>query len=283
MAKNYFPKLSYIVLGLLVLAVVLGNNTGCQSLPEQSDLQRPVSEQASTVADSTYLNNVNTSSKLKLPVNSITKALLFSAIVTRIIDGDTIEVRLNGKTEKVRLIGVDTPETKHPNKPVQAYGLEAANFTKKQLAGKKIFLEKDVSARDRYGRLLAYVWLTEPADFTEAQMRTNMFNSRLLLSGYAQIMTIPPNVKYVDYFTKFQTEARQSNKGLWSTSLSAAGTGVAKTNRSDAFWGSSQSRKYHYSKCVWAAKINPGNLLTFSSLAEARNAGFIPCKVCLPQ
>jgi micrococcal nuclease len=283
MAKNYLRKISYIVIGLLASIVVIFNNIGCQSLPEQPDLFRSVSKQASTTSNSTYLNNVNTSSKLKASVNSITKALFFPAIVTRIIDGDTIEVRLNGKTEKVRFIGVDTPETKHPDKPVQAYGLEAASFTKKQLAGKKIFLEKDVSTRDRYGRLLAYVWLTNPANFTEAQMRTNMFNARLLLSGYAQIMTIPPDIKYVDYFTRFQTEARQSNKGLWSTSLSVDGTGVAKTNRSDAFWGSSQSRKYHYSKCAWAAKITPSNLLTFSSPVEARNAGFIPCKVCLPQ
>jgi len=282
MAKNSPRKFAYIVIGLLASAVVLFNNTGHRSLPEQSDLPRPVSEQASTTSNTTYLNKVSMSSKLKAPVKSTTKGLLIPATVTRIIDGDTIEVSFQGKTEKVRLIGVDTPETKHPDKPVQPYGPEAANFTEKQLAGKKIFLEKDVSERDKYGRLLAYVWLTDPADFTEAQMRINMFNSRLLLAGYAQLMTIPPDVKYVDWFTKFQIEARQSKKGLWGMSSSAAGAGEAKPNPGDAFWGSSQSRKYHYPKCVWAAKINPGNLITFSSSAKARNAGFIPCKVCSP-
>ncbi len=215
MAKKSPRKFTYIVLGLLASAVVLFNNTGHRSLPEQPAPLRPGIEQKSTVSHNTYSDKVSMSTKLKAPVKRPTKALLIPAIVTRIIDGDTIEVSFQGKTEKVRLIGVDTPETKHPDKPVQPYGPEAANYTAEQLAGEKIFLEKDVSARDKYGRLLAYVWLAEPVDFTEAQMRINMFNSRLLLAGYAQLMTIPPDVKYVDWFTKFQIEARQSKKGLW--------------------------------------------------------------------
>jgi len=281
MSKNP-RKFAYIALGLLASAVVLFNNTGNRSLPEQPALVQPGIEQKFTVSHNTYSDKASVLSKLQAPVNSPTKALLIPATVTRIIDGDTIEVSLQGKTEKVRLIGVDTPETKHPDKPVQPYGPEAANYTEKQLAGEKIFLEKDVSERDKYGRLLAYVWLAEPAGLTEAQMRINMFNSRLLLAGYAQLMTIPPDVKYVDWFTKFQIEARQSKKGLWGMSSSTAGAGEAKPNPGDAFWGSSQSRKYHYPKCVWAAKISPGNLVTFSSSAKARNAGFIPCKVCSP-
>lgn len=282
MSKNYPRYFAYFALSLVALAAVLSNKTVTQPLPKQSVLMQPKSEQASTTANSIYLPRAGMPGILKDPVKSGTTGLLIPATVTRIIDGDTIEVSINGKKEKVRLIGVDTPETKHPDKPVQPYGPEASSYTEKQLAGKKIFLEKDISARDKYGRLLAYVWLREPAGFNETQVRTNMFNSRLLLAGYAQIMTIPPDVKYVDWFTKFQTEARQANKGLWGMSRSSGGSGEAKLDPSDAFWGSSQSKKYHYSKCVWAAQIKPGNLITFSSSAKARNAGFMPCKVCSP-
>ena len=132
------------------------------------------------------------------------------------IDGDSASIKLSdGNKEKVRFIGVDTPETKHPTKPVQPYGPEASEFTTEHLKGKQVYLEKDVTERDKYGRLLAYIWLEKPTSGDDKEMRAKMFNARLLLEGYAQLMTIPPDVKYVDYFTKYQTEARKNNKGLW--------------------------------------------------------------------
>ncbi|GEM_PF-791544 len=138
------------------------------------------------------------------------------AKITRVIDGDTIEVILDSKTEKVRFIGVDCPESTTKLEP---YGNEASEFTKKWLTGKDIFLEFDVQKYDNYGRLLAYVWLSSPKEISEQEIKSKMFNAILLLEGYAQVITVPPNVKYVDYFLKFQREARENNKGLWGITI----------------------------------------------------------------
>jgi micrococcal nuclease len=124
--------------------------------------------------------------------------------VERIVDGDTLEVTMKGKKEKVRLIGVDTPETKKPNTPVMFYGKEASAFTKKRLESKTVELEFDVEKMDRYDRLLAYVWIED-----------ELFNRTLVQEGYARIATFPPNVKYVDAFKQDQETARNKKKGLW--------------------------------------------------------------------
>ncbi|AMW33250.1 micrococcal nuclease [Fervidobacterium changbaicum] len=139
--------------------------------------------------------------------------------VVEVIDGDTIKVDLGGEKYKVRLIGVNTPETNHPVKRVEPYGPEAKAFTKKILTGRKVYLEFDVQEKDRYGRLLAYVWLEKPSQITDDEIRTKMFNAILLLEGYAQVMTIQPNVKYVDYFLRYQREALEAGKGLWGLSV----------------------------------------------------------------
>lgn len=134
-----------------------------------------------------------------------------SVTVVSVVDGDTIKVSRNGQTETVRLIGVDTPETVHPTKPVQPYGPEASAYTKQRLTGQEVRLEYDAEERDQYGRLLAYVWLGD-----------EMFNATLLREGYAQLLTVPPNVKYVDQFRALQEEARQAGRGLWSEAASEA-------------------------------------------------------------
>lgn len=137
--------------------------------------------------------------------------------VVRVIDGDTIEVAFSEtRKEKVRLIGVDTPETVHPKKAVQRYGKEASDYTKKELADKKVWLQLDVQVRDKYQRLLGYVWMEKPNDVdSEDEIRAKMFNAGLLLEGYAQTMTIQPNSKYSDLFVKLQSEAREGKNGLW--------------------------------------------------------------------
>ncbi len=137
-----------------------------------------------------------------------------SATVSRNVDGDTLHVRTaTGGVEKVRFIGVDTPESTIQHDP---YGKEASDHTKARLpVGTRVWLETDVGLRDRYGRLLAYVWLSPPSNGSAAEVRTKMFNAQLLAEGYAQLMTIPPDVKYVDYFTALQAEAREASRGLW--------------------------------------------------------------------
>lgn len=138
---------------------------------------------------------------------------IFPVYVTGVVDGDTIHVRLkDGREEKVRLIGVDTPES---TREVEPYGKEASAHTKKRLQKKTVYLELDVGERDKYGRLLAYVWLSRPKKESADEVRAKMFNAELLLNGYAQVLTVPPNVKYAELFTSFQREAREKKKGLW--------------------------------------------------------------------
>jgi len=129
-----------------------------------------------------------------------------SVQVVRVIDGDTIEVCCRaGRQEKVRYIGVNTPETNHPAKGVEAYGQEAKEANRRLVAGKTVRLEFDVDPRDRHGRLLAYVYL-EDGTFV---------NAWLVEQGFAQVMTVPPNVKYQELFLKLQREAREAKSGLW--------------------------------------------------------------------
>ncbi|MHB8157367.1 MAG: thermonuclease family protein [Desulfocucumaceae bacterium] len=146
------------------------------------------------------------------------------ARVSKVIDGDTIEVIIGGKAERVRLIGVDTPETHHPRKPVEPYGIEAENFTRSRLSGAVVYLEKDISERDKYGRLLAYVWVDKPDSGAEIEVRSKMYNARLLLEGFGQILTIPPDVKYTEILLAFQREARAADKGLWGKETQGAAT-----------------------------------------------------------
>ncbi|MHB9096076.1 MAG: thermonuclease family protein [Eubacteriales bacterium] len=125
--------------------------------------------------------------------------------VVKVTDGDTIKVNIDGRVEPVRFIGVNTPEIHHPQKSVEAWGKEAAAYTAKLLAGQKVRLIYDVQPRDRYGRLLAYVYTSDGT----------FVNALLVKEGYAQVMTVPPNVKYQALFTELQKMARKSRKGLW--------------------------------------------------------------------
>ncbi|HIP95694.1 MAG TPA: hypothetical protein EYH32_00580 [Anaerolineae bacterium] len=140
------------------------------------------------------------------PQSTIRNPKLEEAYVLRVVDGDTIEVEIGGQRYKVRYTGVDTPETKHPAKPIECFGHEATEKNRELVEGKTVYLEKDVSETDRYGRLLRYVHL---ADGT-------FVNAELVRLGYAQVATYPPDVKYVDLFLRLQHEARQAGRGLWS-------------------------------------------------------------------
>ena len=114
-----------------------------------------------------------------------------------------------GHTERVRYIGMNTPEVHHPTKGEEPGGREAAELNRQLIAGKWVQLEPDVQLRDRYGRMLAYVWLPQ-RDGSRV-----MVNAELLRLGYAQVMTFPPNVKYAESFLKLQREAREARRGLW--------------------------------------------------------------------
>jgi len=121
-------------------------------------------------------------------------------------------------------VGVDTLES---TREVEPFGKEAAAFTQNRLGGKKVFLETDVSERDRFGRFLAYVWLAQPGSDNTAEVRAKMFNAELLLAGYVQVMTISPNVKYANMFVGFEREARNAGRGLWVTAAAPVGATVS--------------------------------------------------------
>ena len=127
--------------------------------------------------------------------------------VVKVVDGDTIHVQLGDTREKVRYIGVDTPETKHPTKGVQCFGQKASEFNASLVAGERVRLVRDVEERDRYGRLLAYVY----------RVRDGLFvNAELARLGYAQPLSIPPDVRFADRFAALAREAREQGRGLWS-------------------------------------------------------------------
>ena len=125
------------------------------------------------------------------------------AVVQRVVDGDTV-VLAGG--ERIRYIGMDTPELHHPWKPVQWYAREAMEFNRKLVEGRAVRLEFDVERHDKYGRTLAYVYLSDGT----------FVNAELVRQGYAHLLTIPPNVKYAELFLKCEREARQANRGLWA-------------------------------------------------------------------
>lgn len=202
-------------------------------------------------------------------------APLIKARVTSVVDGDTVHASLNGADVTVRLIGVDTPETVKPNSPVQPYGKEASNYTRSQLEGKTVYIEKDVQERDKYGRLLAYVWMDQPAAISGQEIRSKLFNARLLLDGYARIMTLPPNVKYVDHFVVFQKEAREGNKGLWGPEV--PNQVPRNQGQNTTVYITRTGKKYHREGCVSLERSQIP-----ISLQEAKANGYGPCSVCKP-
>lgn len=128
----------------------------------------------------------------------------FEGTVVRVVDGDTIHVKIGARVEKVRYIGVNTPELHHPKRGEEPGGRAALELNRQLSAGKRARLELDVRQRDRHGRLLAYVWVGDV-----------MVNAELVRRGYAQVMTVPPNVRYQEFFLKLQRDARQAGRGLW--------------------------------------------------------------------
>ncbi len=193
--------------------------------------------------------------------------------VVRVVDGDTIVVRFeNGRYEKVRLIGINTPETVDPRRPVQYFGKEASRYTKKHLLGKTVYLQYDWQIRDKYGRLLAYVFLPDGT----------FFNAKIVEDGYAFAFTRYP-FKYMKMFRKLEAEAREAGRGLWNPQSPYVKERkhrhwkfypftVIKGKFVASKWG-----KYFYSPtCKEAERIKPKNRVWFNSWEKAEKAGYKP-------
>jgi micrococcal nuclease len=131
-----------------------------------------------------------------------------NAVVELVVDGDTIDVTIDGDTERVRMIGIDTPETKRPDAPVECFGPEATAFTQSLLTpGMPVHLERDVVGRDDYGRILAYVYRASDSIFV---------NYEIIRHGYARPLTIPPNNAHAARFVEAARAAEHDDAGLWS-------------------------------------------------------------------
>ena len=180
-----------ILYGLAMLATYFD-----EPAPPQAELKS-----AATVSSSAYYRTSTlVQSVPALPRATTTVPYVF---VTRVIDGDTIELETQ---QKVRYIGINSPESVDPRRSVQCFGLEASAYNKQLVEGKKVKLVKDVSDTDKYGRLLRYVYL-EDGTFV---------NLALVQNGYARASTFPPDVKFANIFKEAEREARENKAGLWS-------------------------------------------------------------------
>jgi len=178
----------------------------------------------------------------------------------RVVDGDTIE--LDGK-ETVRLIGVDTPETKDPRKPVEYFGQEASEFTKKLVEGKKVRLEYDQTKKDVWTRTLAYVFL-EDGTFV---------NAEIVKQGYGFAYTEFP-FKYMEEFRQHEREARESKRGLWAAQVEGQKQNVTEGS---TVYITRTGKKYHSDNC---SHLSKSKIPVY--LKEAIQRGYSPCSVCSP-
>lgn len=206
--------------------------------------------------------------KAKIQVIGIVCLLIFSSAQSqqiwrtcvKVIDGDTIVLDGN---EIVRLIGIDTPETKDPRKPVQYYGREAYEFTKRLVEGKKVRLAYDLNKKDKYGRTLAYVYL-EDGTFLNAEVVKQGY-------GFAYRYFL---FKYFDEFKQYEREARENGIGLW---LDGEGeeSQVARKNENNIVYVTRSGKKYHREGC---SSLKISKIPIF--LDEACKRRYAPCSRC---
>lgn len=207
-----------------------------------------------------------------IPAKDFKAATAFK--VLRTIDGDTIEIEQNGKPVKVRLIGVDTPETVHPQKPVEEYGKEASRFTANLLKGESVYLEYDQEKADKYGRVLAYVYRAPDGLFV---------NLEVIRQGYGHAYTkYPFKQETMDLFRHYGREAREAGRGLWGSGEAIDGKDTKAEKPVPAegkgeVYATASGAKYHAATCRFVAKSKLP-----LTLADAKAKGLEPCSVCNP-
>ena len=161
---------------------------------------------AAACAGGTHASSTTTTAN---PIASAVVPNTPNATIVRVVDGDTVDVDIAGTKERVRLIGINTPETKKPNTPIECYGPEASEFTKETLPeGTPVRIVRDVVGRDDYGRLLGYVYRSSDGLFV---------NLELVVEGYARPLTIRPNDSFAIDFVRAARAAEAANLGLWGS------------------------------------------------------------------
>lgn len=242
---NWHRGIQWVVTGLFAIFVISGmfgdsNKTASQAEVKQASFE---SQQVQPTATDKPLQNPTTIPTL-IPESEKTY------LVTRVIDGDTIEIEGG---QHVRYIGIDTPETVDSRKSIQCYGKEASSKNKELVEGKEVKLEKDVSETDKYGRLLRYVYVNDENGFEVP------VNLELVLNGYAYAVSYPPDIKYQDLLKEGQKEAVENKRGLWSSCGSnntntTSSTSTNQTSQSESCnikgnISSSGEKIYHVQGC----------------------------------
>lgn len=180
--------------------------------------------------------------------------------VSLAIDGDTV---LLSDGRLVRYIGINAPEIAHDDKPAEYWGEESHLFNRRLVENKWVRLEYDIEAKDRYGRLLAYVFLRDGT----------FVNGKLVKQGFAYVLPKAPNLRYHKLLLKLQQQAIEENRGLW----------IRKLEDTEEFYmGNRRSRRFHRPQCAYGQRIAPHNRIIFKSKCQAFKAGYSPCRKCLP-
>lgn len=186
-------------------------------------------------------------------------------LVTEVVDGDTVHVGRGWRNTTIQFLGVDTPETVHPDKPVEFFGPEASEFTKKTLKGKKVHLEfEPLNQMDKYGRLLGYVYLSDGT----------FFNAELIKRGYARVIA-PSYFRYYDEFHNYKREAVAAGRGIWTTKVKSIQFPSEKVGKIIGNW---KSKIYHLPGQANYEKLKEENRVYFDSEEEAIRAGYRKAK-----
>jgi micrococcal nuclease len=255
-------KQTLLLTGLIALSAAL---TACSTdTTKQPDAQ--TNQQQETKVTAVAPPAAQPASKQTAVAPQTATGKLIPAKIISVTDGDTMKVELNGKKETIRLLLVDTPEVKHPSKPVQPFGPEASAFAKQILKeGKEVQIEIDVSERDKYGRLLAYLWVDG-----------KMFNEMLLEKGLARVAYVyPPNIKYVDQFRAIQKKAQTAGIGIWSIENYAQEDGF---HPKETATKKAEPTKQQSEKPVAETQksTTPSSNVQYKNCTEARAAGVTP-------
>lgn len=215
--------------------------------------------------------------------NSQNNEIYENAKVLYAHDGDTIWVKIDGKKEKVRFVGVNTPEVAKDGNPAEFMAEEAKYFTEEILKDKEIYLERDISDRDKYDRLLRYIWLEKPLSNPElSDIENKTLNGILVKEGYAYANYYKPDIKYHNFLKGLEKSAQDKNLGIWSDEKNQSNTNKNTENKINTqnklIKGNKNSNLYQLPEWDSYDTVKEKNAVYFENEKEAQDAGFRPAR-----
>lgn len=267
--------------GIFGILFCFGILTGCADVVIEEDSEGVVIEDANI--DDVNIDDVNTRKinidGTDIDIIDIDDDNIETVEVVKVVDGDTIKVDLEGEKYTIRMIGIDTPESVHPDESKNTiYGQKASDYAKGIFSeGQTVYLSRDVSDRDKYDRLLRYVWLEKPNNVNdETEIREKMYNAKVLLDGYANTYEYAPDNTLFGLFLAFESEAAEQKRGLWAENgLNTENIDRAAAqieSEEDIFIGNKNSKKLHSSYCTDLPQEK--NRVYFDSKEEAIEQGY---------